>query len=99
MSSALEWVALAAGPSGLAFWGKGLLDRKHRKSETQKVDADAAKVFTEIAVGLVSPLEARIIKLEKESQAQLEYIRTLLQWIQVEVPHKAPPTPPFHIDL
>lgn len=96
MSSALEWVAALSGPSGLAFWGKGLLDRR---SEKKKVDADAAKVFTEIAVGLVAPLESRIAKLEKENKDSFDYIRTLLSWIRIEVPDKVPPAPPFHLDL
>ena len=99
MSSTLEWVAMLSGPSGLAFWGKGLFDRKVKRSEATKVDADAAKVFTEIAVGLVAPLESRIAKLEKENLSAFAYIRTLLSWIGTHVPDMTPPPPPFHLDL
>jgi len=99
MSNILEWAAYLSGPSGIAFWCKGLFDRKYRASETNKVDAEAAKVFTEIAVGLVAPLESRISKLEKENLGLFAYIRTLLAWIQIEVPHKVPPAPPLHLDL
>lgn len=99
MSSLLEWAAAVSGPSGIAFWGKGLLDRKRTKSETHKVDADTAKVFTEIAVGLVAPLESRIAKLEKENSSAFAYIRVLLSWIGTHVPDKSPPPPPFHLNL
>lgn len=101
MSQLLEWAGASSGPLGvmLGVGGKWIFDRRSSASQTNKVDADAAKVFTEIAVALVGPLETRISKLERENVAAFQYIRTLLAWINVEVPHKAPPSPPFHIDL
>lgn len=99
--SLIETLKALEGPVGvvLGFAGKALLDRRKSNSESTNIDADTAKVFTEIAVALVAPLEARISKLEGENVAAFEYIRALLRWARIEVPDKVPPAPPFHLDL
>lgn len=108
MSAWIEVLKGLEAPGGVlaGVFGKGWFDRavtrgtiKRADSEATKIDADAAKVFTEIAVALVVPLEKRIAKLERENSAAFDYIRTLLSWIRTHVPSKTPPPPPEALDI
>jgi hypothetical protein len=96
MSAALEWAAVLSGPAGLGVgaWGKGIFDRKVRKSTGTKIDAEAVKTFTEAAVTLVAPLKEEIVSLKLKVDAYVDYIQDLHMWI-AEHTDEIPPPPPI----
>lgn len=74
MSQALEWAGIASGPTGLLLgaWIKGLFEKRSRRAEASrteaeipKLDAEAAKIIADTAVVLVAPLKREIADLNE----------------------------------
>lgn len=103
-------VGVLAGIVGTKMFDRRLDRQKARLSEAEetKLDAEAARIIADTAVTLVAPLQAQITQLttrvenleaeDKVKTAKLDaavrYIRELLGWIAVHIPHKQPPSAP-----